>query len=51
MGWYFPTFINNIAVEAWRRHARERRGITLRDLPAREGDSLIEAPAAAEPAS
>ena len=52
MGWYFPTFINNIAVEAWRRHARERRGVTLRDLPPREGASLTEAVLpAAEPAS
>jgi D-alanine-D-alanine ligase len=44
MGWYFPTFINNIALEAWRRHSRERRGVTLRDLPAREEESLTETP-------
>ena len=32
MGWYFPTFINNIAMEAYRRSLREQRGVTLRDL-------------------
>lgn len=32
MGWYFPTFINNIAMEAYRRSVREKRGVTLRDL-------------------
>jgi D-alanine-D-alanine ligase len=32
MGWYFPTFIHNIAMEAYRRHGRERHGVTLRDL-------------------
>lgn len=33
MGWFFPTFIHNIAMEAYRRHGRERHGVTLRDLP------------------
>ncbi len=32
MGWYFPTFINNIALEAYRRWHTEHRGVTLRDL-------------------
>jgi cytidylate kinase len=32
MGWYFPTFINNIVMEAYRRSLREMRGVTLRDF-------------------
>jgi D-alanine-D-alanine ligase len=32
MGWYFPAFINNIAMEAYRRSLREKRCVTLRDL-------------------
>jgi cytidylate kinase len=32
MGWYFPTFIHNITMEAWRRSTRERRGVTIRDI-------------------
>ena len=36
MGWYFPTFIHNIAMEAYRRSLRERRGVTLRDVLRRE---------------
>lgn len=32
MGWFFPTFINNITMEAWRRATREQRGITIRDI-------------------
>jgi cytidylate kinase len=36
MGWYFPTFINNIAMEAYRRSRKEHRGLTLRDILRRE---------------
>ena len=36
MGWYFPTFINNIAMEAYQRSRKEHRGITLRDIHRRE---------------
>ena len=36
MGWYFPTFINNIAMEAYRRSRKEHRGVTLRDVLKRE---------------
>jgi cytidylate kinase len=36
MGWYFPTFIHNIAMEAYRRSRKEHRGITLRDVLRRE---------------
>jgi D-alanine-D-alanine ligase len=32
MGWYFPTFIHNLAMEAYRRHRKEKSGVTLRDL-------------------
>jgi len=38
MGWYFPTFIHNIAMEAHRRHGREQHGITLRDLREEQGE-------------
>ncbi len=32
MGWYFPTFINNIAMEAYRQSQQERKRVTLRQL-------------------
>lgn len=32
MGWFFPTFINNITMEAWRRSTGEQRGVTIRDI-------------------
>ena len=38
MGWPFATFIETIAVEAWRRFQRENRAVTLRRLPAAETD-------------
>ncbi len=38
MGWRFSEFINTIAVEAYRRHQRERRAVTLRRLPAATAD-------------
>jgi D-alanine-D-alanine ligase len=41
MGWYFPTFIHNIAMEAYRRSRKEHRGITLRDVLRRESREEI----------
>lgn len=36
MGWYFPTFIHNIAMEAYRRSRKEHRAVTLRDIIRKE---------------
>ena len=49
MGWYFPTFIHNIALEAYRRHGRERHGITLRDLREKQGPPPGGAPPCSRP--
>ena len=38
MGWSFPTFIDTIAVEAYRRFQHEDRAVTLRRLPPAESD-------------